>query len=141
MKSRSDLKKDVEKARQVMLEDAMKIVRKTFSETCEKIIMDTPINRDPEEAGKLRNNWNATFITPSAVDRNKNTSGADSRASYQQVAKRITPKRIGEKINFTNGLHYADEIEFARSKYKNYQQPQGMLRLNVQSAGGVYGKK
>ena len=41
----------------------------------------------------------------------------------------------------TNGLHYADEIEFARSKYKNYQQPQGMLRINVQAAGGKYDSK
>jgi hypothetical protein len=140
MKLRSDLKKDLQKAKNKMLDDAMKIVATAFSETCEKIIMDTPINRDPEEAGKLRNNWNATFISPQSVDRRRNTSGADSRSSYQEVAKKINRKRIGEKINFTNGLHYADEIEFARSKYKNYQQPQGMLRINVQAAGGKYGK-
>ena len=124
-----------------MLEDAMNIVKTAFSETCEKIIMDTPINRDPEEAGKLRNNWNATFNSPLAVNRRKNTSGADSISSYKQLVKLITPKRIGEKMYLTNGLHYADEIEFARSKYKNYQQPQGMLRINVQAAGGKYDSK
>tara|TARA_B100001059_G_C17677063_1_gene497640 strand:- start:326 stop:718 length:393 start_codon:yes stop_codon:yes gene_type:complete len=123
---------EVKAAADQMMVDAAKFVEKNFSKVCNGIVADTPVI-----TGKLINNWNATIGSPLAVDRSEGKSGQDSVSSYKAVAKEITPKTIGQKFFLTNGVEYANSVEFGgeREPNRQWQNPKGMLRTNIINAG------
>ncbi len=123
---------EVKAAADKMMVDAAKFVQKNYSKVCNGIVADTPVI-----TGKLINNWNATIGSPLAVDRSENGFGRDSASSYKAVAEKITPETIGQNFFLTNGVEYANQVEFGgeREPNRQWQNPKGMLRTNIINAG------
>ena len=123
---------EVKAAADKMMVDAAKFVQENYSKVCNGIVADTPVI-----TGKLKNNWNATIGSPLAADRSEDGFGLDSVSSYKAVAEKITPATIGQKFFLTNGVEYANQVEFGgeREPNRQWQNPKGMLRNNIINAG------
>ncbi len=79
--------------------------------------------RSPVDTGRFRANWNVSFAAPdTTVTLSTNKGRADI-----EVSKALTLP-VGGVQYLTNGLPYAEALEFGSSK----QAPSGMVRLAAQ---------
>lgn len=97
-----------------------KVMRGTLLGLTTRIIV-----RSPVDTGRFRNNWFASFGSPSS----KTTGSADKSGSKAMAATQaaIGELQAGQTFYLTNNLPYSLPLEYGSSK----QAPNGMLRISV----------
>ncbi len=83
------------------------------------------IIQSPVDTGRFRNNWNVSlnkpnFSTTESVDKSGSKAISGVKATIQA-------SKMSESLHLSNGLPYAQRLEYGWSK----QAPSGMVRVNV----------
>ncbi len=81
--------------------------------------------------GRFRANWNASYMVP-----NLTTTESTDKTRGAEEAQRSETFPVGGIIYLSNGLPYAERLEFGWSK----QAPAGMIRRSVQEFDGYMRK-
>lgn len=115
---------------------ALRSVKATIRNTCQRIINDTPV-----DSGRLKNNWYASNRNPpKRTTMAQDKSGQRSKVRVEEALARL---KVGQNFYFVNNLPYARTVEYGlypnppknpTGKTVNgfsKQAPQGMLRTNV----------
>ncbi len=97
--------------------DVDKVVRKATFELFSSVVRKSPV-----DTGRFRANWNVSYGAPDA-----NTTESTQAARALAAAQKALTLPTGGKVYLTNGLPYAQRLEYGWSQ----QAPAGMIRLSV----------